>query len=105
MTIMEKFIRNNYTPTVEENKDGLQCVFRHKDGLTEDSVVYFEFAKTQWTKKPVMSDRKYVIVDANMGELLEFLHTYFNLQEDDYHQVRRMIIDMAMSALDKFYGD
>ena len=101
---MEKFIRNNYTPTVEENKDGLQCVFRHKDGLTEDSVVYFEFAKTQWTKKPVMSDRKYVIVDANMRDLLDFLNLNFNLQEEDYHQVRKMIVEMAINALDNFYG-
>lgn len=101
---MEKFIRNNYTPTIEENKDGLQCVFRHKKGLTDDSIVYFEFAKTQWTKKPIISDRKYVIVDANMRDLLDFLNLNFNLQEEDYHQVRKMIVEMAINALDNFYG-
>ena len=105
MTPIEKFIKNNYTPTITESKMGLSCLFKHKEGLTEDSIVYFEFAKTQWTKKPIISDRKYVIVDANMRDLLDFLNLNFNLQEEDYHQVRRMIIDMAMSALDKFYGD
>ena len=84
---------------------GLSCLFKHKDGLTEDSIVYFEFAKSQWTKKPIISNRKYVIVDADMRDLLEFLNKYYNLEEENYHDVRRIIVDMAIESLDRFYGE
>lgn len=105
MTPIEKFIRENYSPTITENKDGLQCIFKHKEGITEDSIVYFEFAKKKWERKPVISNRQYVIVDAHTNDLLSFLHTFYNLDEEDYHQVRKIIVEMAMSALDNFYGD
>ncbi len=105
MTPIEKFIKKNYTPTITESKLGLSCLFKHKEGLTEDSVVYCEFAKSQWTKKPIISNRKYVIVDADMRDLLEFLNKYFNLEEENYHDVRRIIVDMAIESLDRFYGE
>ena len=46
-----------------------------------------------------------MIVDADMRDLLDFLNSYFSLQEENYHDVRRIIVDMAIEALDLFYGD
>ena len=104
MDPIEKFLRNNYTPTITENKLGLSCLFKHKRGLTEDSVVFFEFAKKSWSKKPIFNDRQYVIVDADTRDIISFLNSYYNLEEENYNEVRRVIIDMAMNALDSFYN-
>jgi hypothetical protein len=40
-----------------------------------------------------------------MRDLLEFLNKYFNLEEENYHDVRRIIVDMAIESLDRFYGE
>ncbi len=105
MTPIEKFLRENYTPTIQESKLGISCTFKHKGGLTEDSVVYFDFAKKKWTRKPIVSKRQYIIVDADTRDILSFLHSYYNLEEENYNDVRRIIVDMAIESLDKFYGD
>ena len=105
MTPIEKFLKESYTPTIQESKLGISCVFKHKDGVTDDSIVYFEFAKKKWTKKPILSKRQYVIVDADMRDLLEFLNKYYELNENDYQGVRKIIVDMAIESLDRFYGD
>ena len=68
-------------------------------------MVYFEFAKKQWTKKPIVPKRQYIIVDADMRDLLDFLNKYFNLEEENYHDVRKIIVDMAIESLDKFYDN
>jgi hypothetical protein len=36
---------------------------------------------------------------------LEFLSNYFNLTEESYNDVRKIIVDMGISALDDFYGE
>jgi hypothetical protein len=105
MTPIEKFLKESYTPTIQEGKLGISCVFKHKDGVTDDSIVYFEFAKKQWTKKPIVPKRQYIIVDADMRDLLDFLNKYFNLEEENYHDVRKIIVDMAIESLDRFYDN
>ena len=105
MKQIEKFLKDNYTPTITESKLGLSCIFKHKDGLTEDSVIFFEFAKKGWSKKPIINKRQYVIVDADTRELLDFLSKYFNLTEENYNDVRKIIINMGIESLDTFYGD
>ena len=105
MEQIEKFIRDNYSPMITENKLGLSCIFKHKEGLTEDSVIFFEFSKKGWTKKPIINKRQYVIVDADTKDLLEFLSKYFNLNEENYMEVRKIIINMGIDAMDSFYGD
>jgi hypothetical protein len=105
MTPIEKFLKESYTPTIQEGKLGISCVFKHKDGVTDDSVVYFEFAKKEWTKKPIVPKRQYIIVDADMRDLLDFLNKYFNLEEENYHDVRKIIVDMAIESLDRFYDN
>ncbi len=105
MELIKKFIIDNYSPTITESKLGLSCIFKHKDGLTEDSVIFFEFAKKGWSKKPIINKRQYVIVDADTRELLDFLSKYFNLTEENYNDVRKIIINMGIESLDTFYGD
>jgi hypothetical protein len=51
-----------------------------------------------------MNKKQFVIVDADMTDVLTFLNTYYNLSEDDFPTVRKVIIDMAMSHIDKFFG-
>ena len=105
MDPIEKFIKDNYTPTITESKLGLSCIFKHKEGLTEDSVIFFEFAKKGWSKKPIVNKRQYVIVDADTKDLIDFLSNYYNLNEENYNEVRRIIINMGIESLDTFYGD
>jgi hypothetical protein len=101
---VEKFLKEQFIPKVVEDKQGIKCLFQHKDKLVEDGVVFFEFAKKSWSKKPIMNKKQFVIVDADMTDVLTFLNTYYNLSEDDFPNVRKVIIDMAMTHLDKFFG-
>ena len=105
MELIKKFIIDNYSMAITESKLGLSCIFKHKEGLTEDSVVFFEFAKKGWSKKPITNNRQYVIVDADTKDILEFLSKYYNLTEENYMGVRKILIDMSIEALDTFYGD
>ena len=105
MDPIEKFLKDNYTPTITESKLGLSCLFKHKEGLTDDSVIFFEFAKKGWSKKPITNKRQYVIVDADTKDLIDFLSNYYNLNEENYNEVRKIIINMGIESLDTFYGD
>ena len=105
MDPIEKFIKDNYTPTITESKLGMSCIFKHKEGLTEDSVIFFEFSKKGWSKKPIVNKRHYVIVDADTKDLIDFLSNYYNLNEENYNEVRRIIINMGIESLDTFFGD
>ena len=105
MEQIEKFLKESYSMAITESKLGLSCIFKHKEGLTEDSVVFFEFAKKGWSKKPIVNNRQYVIVDADTRDILEFLSKYYNLTEENYMDVRKILIDMSIEALETFYGD
>ena len=105
MDPIEKFLKDNYTPTITESKLGVTCLFKHKEGLTEDSVIFFEFAKKGWSKKPITNKRQYVIVDADTKDLIDFLSNYYNLNEENFNEVRKIIINMGIESLDTFYGD
>jgi len=104
MDPIEKFLKEQFIPKVVEDKMGIKCLFQHKDKLVEDGVVFFEFAKKAWSKKPIISDRQFVIVDADMTDVLTFLNSYYNLNEDDYGKIRRIIIDMGVEHMDKFFN-
>jgi len=84
MDTIEKFIVEQYSPMITEDSNGIKCIFKHKEGLTEDGVIYFEFAKKGWSKKPIMSKKQFVIVDAHMTDVLQFLNQYYNLNEDEH---------------------
>ena len=105
MEQIEKFLKDNYSPTITESKLGVSCLFKHKESLTEDSVIFFEFAKKGWSKKPIVSNRQYVIVDADTRDIIEFLSNYYNLTEENFMDVIKIIINMGIEALDTFYGN
>lgn len=102
---VEKFLKEQFIPKVVEDKQGIKCLFQHKDKLVEDGVVFFEFAKKKWSKKPIMSNRQFIIVDADMTDVLTFLNSYYNLSEEDFSTVRKTIIDMGVEHIEKFYGN
>jgi hypothetical protein len=104
MDAVEKFLKEQFIPKVMEDKMGIKCLFQHKDKLVEDGVVFFEFAKKSWSKKPIMSNRQFVIVDADMTDVLTFLNSYYNLTEEDYGKIRKVIVDMAVNHVEKFFG-
>ena len=102
---VEKFLKEQFIPKVVEDKQGIKCLFQHKDKLVEDGVVFFEFAKKKWSKKPIMSNRQFIIVDADMTDVLTFLNSYYNLSEEDFSTVRKTIIDMGVEHIENFYGN
>jgi hypothetical protein len=105
MNVVEKFIIEQYSSMITEDSMGIKCIFKHKEGLTDDGVIYFEFAKKGWSKKPIVSKRKFVIVDAYMTDVLQFLNQYYNLSENNYNEVRTTIINMGIKKMEEFYGD
>ena len=101
---IEKFLNEKFTKVITEDKNGIKCLFKHNEGIIDDGVVFFEFAKKGWSKKPIMSKRQFVIVDADMTDVLQFLNKYYNLTEEDYHQVRSTIVNMSIKSVEKFFG-
>jgi len=105
MNYIDKFLNEHFTKVVTEDKNGIKCVFKHNEGHINDGIVFFEFAKIGWTKKPILSKRQFVIVDAQMTDVLQFLNKYYNLNEENYHQVRTTIINMSIECVENFFGD
>ena len=103
MDHIEKFLNEKFTKVITEDKMGIKCLFKHNEGIIDDGVVFFEFAKKGWSKKPIMSKRQFVIVDADMTDVLQFLNKYYNLTEEDYHQVRSTIVNMSIESVEKFF--
>ena len=104
MTEIEKFLNEQFTQVITEDKTGIKCIFKHKEGLIDDGVVFFEFAKKKWSKKPIMSKRQFVIVDADMSDVLQFLNQYFNISEADYHSIRHYIVNLSIEKVEEFFG-
>lgn len=97
MDQIKKFINENFSPTVTEDSNGMKVIFSSKVG---DGIIWFEKAKRGWSKKPLTTNT-YIIVDADLIKILTFLNRYFNLNEDNYHDIRRMFIEMGMDVMDK----
>ena len=105
MTEIEKFLNEQFTQVITEDKMGIKCLYKHKEGLIDDGVVFFEFAKKKWSKKPIMNKRQFVIVDADMGDVLQFLNQYYNLSEEDYHSIRHYIVNTSIKKVEDFFGE
>ena len=105
MTEIEKFLNKEFTQVITEDKMGIKCLFRHKKSVIEDGVIYFEKAKKSWSKKPIMNKRQYIITDANMTDVLEFLNKYINITEDDYPTIRNYIIKRSIEKVENFFKD
>lgn len=104
MDHIEKFLNENFTKVITEDKNGIKCLFKHNEGIIEDGVIFFELAKKGWSKKPIMSKTKFVIVDAYMDDVLNFLNQYYNLTEEDYPNVKSTIVKMCSKSIERFYG-
>ena len=104
MTEIEKFLNEQFTQVITEDKMGIKCLYKHKEGVIDDGVVFFEFAKKKWSKKPIMNKRQFVIVDADMSDVLQFLHQYYNLSEKDYSNIRHYIINTSIKKVEEFFG-
>ena len=104
MTEIEKFLNEQFTQVITEDKMGIKCLYKHKEGVIDDGVVFFEFAKKKWSKKHIMNKRQFVIVDADMGDVLQFLNQYYNLSENDYQEIRSLIVNMSIEHVEKFFS-
>ncbi len=104
MTEIEKFLNEQFTQVITEDKMGIKCLYKHKEGVIDDGVVFFEFAKKKWSRKPIMNKRQFVIVDADMSDVLQFLHQYYNLSEQDYSNIRHYIINTSIKKVEEFFG-
>lgn len=102
MDYVNKLMDKHFTPMVTEDKRGIKVIFKC-DIPIEDGVVWFERAKTGWLKKPIKQNH-FIIVDAEMSGLLSFLNSYYNLNEDNYGEVRRMIIDRSIQVVNDYFN-
>ena len=101
--IMDKiveFIGEHFTPKVNEDMNGMKVIFEPTTETVGKGTIWFEKAKRGWNKKP-LSTNTYIIVDADLTNVLTFLNRYFNLNEENYHDIRRVFIDMGMDVMDR----
>lgn len=97
MEEIREFIETSFTPRVAEDMNGIKVIFTSTVG---DGTIWFEPAKRGWSKKP-LSTNQYIIVDAELSHVLTFLNRYYQLDESNYHDIRRMFIDIGMNTVDK----
>jgi hypothetical protein len=100
---IEKFIDRNHKITLTEDSQGIKIIFSPiVGGLNTESTIWLTPAKRGWNKKPVMYKNQYIITDANTSNLMEFLNKYINLSEDNYHDIRRVIINKAIKIMEDY---
>lgn len=102
---IEKFIDENFTPVVNDDGDNVTIIYEGKVGGIENGIVWMETAKKGWSKKPIQNKNKYIIVDADLTGVLEFLNRYYSLSEEDYGLVRRILIEHSMDSLEEHRWD
>jgi len=97
MEEIKEFIEKNFTLRVDEDMNGIKVIFTSTMG---EGVIWFEPAKKGWSIKP-LSTNQYIIVNADLNHVLTFLNRYYQLDESNYQDIRRMFIDMGMEMVDK----
>ena len=95
---MMEYIKENFTPTVTEDKDGMKVILTNGSEVVPDCIVWFEPAKRGWSKKPI-SGNQYIIVDAYLLPLFEFFTKYIGVSEDDYQDLRLNVIHYTMDIM------
>ena len=102
---IEKFIRTYYDLRVNEDKNGMKVLFIPKGSdVLEENVVWFERAKRGWSRNPISSKNSFIIVDAQLSPLLEFMHSYFSLSQENYPEVRRVLVEMSITTMDDYFN-
>lgn len=102
---IERFIDDNFIPKIQDNGDNVTIVYEGKVGGIENGIVWMETAKKGWSRKPIQSKNKFIIVDADLTGVLEFLNRYYGLEENDYGLVRKILIEHSMESLEQFRWD
>lgn len=102
---IERFIDENFIPKIDDNGDNVTIVYEGRVGGIENGIVWMETAKKGWKTKPIQNKNKYVIVDADLTGVLEFLNRYYSLQEEDYGLVRKILIEHSMESLEEYRWD
>jgi len=97
---MLEYIKENFTPTVNEDMNGMKVILTNGSEVVPDCIVWFEKAKRGWNKKPI-SGNQYIIVDAYLLPLFEFFTKYIGVSEDDYQDLRMSVIHYTMDIMDK----
>ena len=97
MKEIREFIEESFTPRVDEDMNGVKVIFSSTVG---EGTIWFEPAKRGWNRKP-LSTNQYIIVDADLTHVLTFLNRYYQLNEENYHDIRRMFIQLGMDMVDR----
>ena len=98
-----KFITDNFTPLVSEDKNGMVVTLISNRGVIPDGKVWMERAKKGWTRKP-LNKTQFIIVNADLIGPLEFIHKFMSLDEGDYETLRKTFITIAMETIDSHLG-
>ena len=96
-----EYIKENFTPRVEEDKNGMKVILSNNSEVVPDCIIWFERAKRGWSKKPVGNTNQYIIVDGYLLPLFEFFTKYIGVSEDDYQDLRLNVIHYSMDIMDK----
>lgn len=100
---IEKLIDSTHKITLTEDSQGIKVILSPiAGGLNTESTVWLAPAKRGWNKKPLMYKNQYIITDANTTNLMEFLNRYINLSEDNYHEIRRVIINKTIKIMEDY---
>ena len=97
---MMDYIKKNFTPTVTEDMNGMKVILTNDSEVVPECIIWFEKAKRGWSKKPI-SNNQYIIVDAYLLPLFEFLTKYMGIEEERYQELRMEVIHYSMDIMDK----
>ena len=97
---MMDYIKKNFTPTVTEDMNGMKVILTNDSEVVPECIIWFEKAKRGWSKKPINTNQ-YIIVDAYLLPLFEFLTKYMGIEEERYQELRMEVIHYSMDIMDK----
>ena len=101
---MIDYIKENFTPRVEEDKSGMKVILSNNCEVVPDCIIWFEPAKRGWSKKPVGNTNQYIIVDGYLLPLFEFFSKYMGMGEDKQEELRRQLIYYCMDIMDNYFN-
>jgi len=100
---VDKFLRDYFSPQVEEDSKGIKVVFIARNQLVTPSIIWFRTAKRGWSRKP-LSQNKYIIVDADTQGVLDFVNKYYGIEEKDLPTIRTAIVNLAIDVIDNYFN-
>lgn len=97
---------------MEEIKEHIMKVWKVE--VTNDEVwfknngmncrVIFKKAKRGWVNKPIIPSR-YVMVDAEMGDMFSFLEMFFSLTSDQISELRLFLMEWATEEHQRYLSN